>query len=82
MKQVTLPYVNNLEVNNPDIPIQVSMLCIPDDEKTKAKVKTPVKARPLPRNAGTAAILRRNIKERERVESPPPPITDAVVIVC
>ena len=76
LKMVTLPYVKNLETASPEFPIPVPPLEL---EKPKEKPSAPV--RRLPRNAGTANIVKRQAKEIERVESPPP-VIEAEVFVC
>jgi len=78
---VTLPYVKNCDSSFVEIPIDLPPLGLHEnDDKSKAKVKS-APPRRLPRNAGTASIIERQMRDLERIESPPPFI-DAEVIVC
>ncbi|XP_057307989.1 uncharacterized protein LOC130645879 [Hydractinia symbiolongicarpus] len=59
---------------------KIEYACDPKSDVIKRTVKNVVNPR-LPRNAGTATILKKMEKERPRVESPPPKIM-ADVVVC
>ena len=56
-------------------------LQIEETTRKKTKPKLKVINRAIPRNAGTAAIYERQLKEALRVESPPPIIEAEVVVV-
>lgn len=60
---------------------KIEYACDPKSDVIKRTVKNLVVNPRLPRNAGTASILKKIEKERPRVESPPPKIM-ADVVVC
>ena len=77
---VTLPYVKNCDSSFVEIPVDLPLNLHENSDKSKAKVKS-APPRRLPRNAGTASIVERQMRDLERIESPPPFI-EAEVVVC